>query len=126
MPLCQVFHCSPVAFMNYDRHTYEWYREKYKASSKTELEEFANANPDLMQMIVYMINEWEGNFSMVVLMAFYYTLLEAHERSHISYLIGMSYRMKYEKNHDNPLIQLGYNRLDEYVSEWRKLTKKIL
>lgn len=123
IPLCQVFRCSPTAFINYDRHSFEWYAAQFKENIGG-LEDFALANPDLMEMILWMVNVWDGDFAALVLMAFYYCLLDKHERCHMSYFVGMTFRSKYEhsEQHD-ALMELAHSHIDYYIEEWRKLAK---
>ena len=123
IPLCQVFRCSPTAFINYDRHSFDWYVTQFQAN-KSGLEDFAIANPDLMEMILWMVNVWDGDFAGLVIMGFYYCLLNKRERSNMSYFVGMTFKSKYElSTQHNALEELAYKHIDYYVEQWKKLVK---
>lgn len=122
MPLCRVFRCSPVAFLNMDRKSYEWYCNSFRAVEG--LTDFAVSNPDLMDMILYMVNKWDGNFGMLVLMAYYYCNLTDSERLNISYIIGLMFKHKYNYIDRSPLQEVAYQGLGIYAIEWSKLSRR--
>ncbi len=70
---------------------------------------------------MWMVNEWDGNFEMLTLMAYYYCNLSKYERSHISYITGAMYNLKYNNIPKTPMQDLAYKRLKEYFKEWHKL-----
>ena len=121
-PLCRVFRCSPTAFIYLDNKSFNWYADNYNLSNG--IEDFFIANPDLMNMVLWMVNEWDGNFEMLTLMAYYYCNLSKFERSHISYLTGAMYNLKYNNIPKTPMQDLAYRRLKDYFGEWRKLIGK--
>nr|DAF79710.1 MAG TPA: helix-turn-helix XRE-family like protein [Caudoviricetes sp.] len=118
-PLCRVFRCSPTAFIYLDNKSFKWYTDNYNLPKG--IEEFFTANPDLMNMVLWMVNEWDGNFEMLTLMAYYYCNLSKYERSHISYITGAMYNLKYNNIPKTPMQDLAYRRLKEYFGEWHKL-----
>ena len=121
MPLCRVFRCSPTAFLNLDNKSFEWHKMNYKAVEG--LTDFAISNPDLMEMVLYMVNAWSGNFEMLVLMA-YYCCLNETERSHIAYSTGIMFKHKYNRLDRSPLQKVAYQRLGTYAVEWSELSRK--
>lgn len=123
LPLCQIFHCSPTKFLNIDKHTYEWYLNTYKVNGGS-IEEYAVANPDIMEMQLYLANEWDGNYPILKLMDYMYAMLDEEDRSHISYLLGMMFKARYEFADRSPLVDKAYKRLPEFVDEWHNLNAK--
>lgn len=120
--LCRVFRCSPTAFIYLDHKSFDWYTENFDLHNG--IEDFAVANPDLMDMVLWMVNEWDGNFGMLTLMAYYYCNLSKYERSHISYITGAMYSFKYRNIPKTPMQELAYKRLTEYFDEWYNLIGK--
>lgn len=120
--LCRVFRCSPTAFIFLDHKPFDWYVDNYDLHNG--IEDFAVANPDLMDMVLWMVNEWDGNFGMLTLMAYYYCNLSKYERSHISYITGAMYSFKYRDIPKTPMQELAYKRLTEYFDEWYNLIGK--
>lgn len=118
--LCRVFRCSPTAFIYLDHKSFNWYAENYDLHNG--IEDFAVANPDLMDMVLWMVNEWDGNFEMLTLMAYYYCNLSKSERSHISYITGAMYSFKYRNIPKTPMQELAYKKLKAYFDEWYNLT----
>lgn len=118
--LCRVFRCSPTAFIYLDHKSFNWYAENYDLHNG--IEDFAVANPDLMDMVLWMVNEWDGNFEMLTLMAYYYCNLSKSERSHISYITGAMYSFKYRNIPKTPMQELAYMKLKAYFDEWYNLT----
>lgn len=118
-PLCRVFHCSPTAFIYLDHKSFNWYADNYDL--RNGIEDFAVANPGLMKMVLWMVNEWDGNFAMLTLMAYYYCNLSKYERSHISYITGAMYSFKYRNIPKTPMQELAYKRLTAYFDEWYNL-----
>lgn len=121
-PLCRVFHCSPTAFIYLDHKSFNWYADNYDL--RNGIEDFAVANPDLMKMVLWMVNEWDGDFEMLTLMAYYYCNLSKYERSHISYITGAMYSFKYRNIPKTPIQALAYKRLTAYFEEWQNLIGK--
>lgn len=121
-PLCRVFHCSPTAFIYLDHKSFNWYADNYDL--RNGIEEFAVANPDLMKMVLWMVNEWDGDFEMLTLMAYYYCNLSKYERSHISYITGAMYSFKYRNIPKTPIQALAYKKLTTYFEEWQNLISK--
>ena len=117
--LCRVFRCSPTAFIYLDHKSFDWYKGNYDLHNG--IEDFAVANPDLMDMVLWMVNEWDGNFAMLTLMAYYYCNLSKYERSHISYITGAMYSFKYRNIPKTPMQESAYKRLTEYFDEWYNL-----
>lgn len=117
--LCRVFRCSPTAFIYLDHKSFNWYADNYDL--RNGIEDFAVANPDLMKMVLWMVNEWDGNFGMLTLMAYYYCNLSKYERSHISYITGAMYSFKYRNIPKTPMQELAYKRLTAYFDEWYNL-----
>lgn len=122
VPLSRVFRCSPTAFVNMDKKTFEWYANNYNLVEG--LKDFGLANPDLMNMVLWMVNAWDGDFEMLTLMAYYYCNLTESERSHISYLIGTMFQNKYERLPKTPMQDIAYRQIDTYIAEWHKLDDK--
>ena len=118
-PLCRVFHCSPTAFIYLDHKSFNWYADNYDL--RNGIEDFAVANPDLMKMVLWMVNEWDGDFEMLTLMAYYYCNLSKYERSHISYITGAMYSFKYRNITKTPMQTLAYKKLTAYFDEWHNL-----
>lgn len=118
--LCRVFRCSPTAFIYLDHKSFNWYAENYDLHNG--IEDFAVANPDLMDMVLWTVNEWDGNFEMLTLMAYYYCNLSKSERSHISYITGAMYSFKYRNIPKTPMQELAYMKLKAYFDEWYNLT----
>lgn len=118
--LCRVFRCSPTAFIYLDHKSFNWYAENYDLHNG--IEDFAVASPDLMDMVLWMVNEWDGNFEMLTLMAYYYCNLSKSERSHISYITGAMYSFKYRNIPKTPMQELAYKKLTAYFDEWYNLT----
>ena len=58
---------------------------------------------------------------MLTLMAYYYCNLSKYERSHISYITGAMYNLKYNNIPKTPMQDLAYKRLKDYFGEWHKL-----
>lgn len=119
-PLCRVFRCSPTAFIYLDHKSFNWYINNYDLHNG--IEDFAVANPDLMDMVLWIVNEWNGNFEMLTLMAYYYCNLSKSERSHISYITGAMYSFKYRNIPKTPMQELAYKKLKAYFDEWYNLT----
>lgn len=117
--LCRVFRCSPTAFIFLDHKSFDWYTKNFDLHNG--IEDFAVANPDLMDMVLWMVNKWDGNFAMLTLMAYYYCNLSKYERSHISYITGAMYSFKYRNIPKTPMQELAYKRLTEYFGEWYNL-----
>ena len=117
--LCRVFRCSPTAFIYLDRKSFNWYADNYDL--RNGIEDFAVANPDLMKMVLWMVNEWDGDFEMLTLMAYYYCNLSKYERSHISYITGAMYSFKYRNITKTPMQTLAYKKLTAYFDEWHNL-----
>lgn len=120
--LCRVFRCSPTAFIFLDHKSFDWYTKNFDLHNG--IEDFAVANPDLMDMVLWMVNEWDGNFAMLTLMAYYYCNLSKYERSHISYITGSMYCFRYRNIPKTPMQELAYKRLTEYFDEWYNLIGK--
>ena len=120
--LCRVFRCSPTAFIFLDHKSFDWYTENYDLHNG--IEDFAVANPDLMDMILWMVNEWDGNFGMLTLMAYYYCNLSKYERSHISYITGAMYSFRYRNIPKTPMQDIAYKRLPAYFGEWYHITEQ--
>ena len=120
--LCRVFRCSPTAFIYLDHKSFEWYADNYDLHNG--IEDFAVANPDLMNMVLWMVNEWDGDFEMLTLMAYYYCNLSKYERSHISYITGAMYSFKYRNIPKTPIQALAYKKLTAYFEEWQNLLGK--
>lgn len=118
--LCRVFRCSPTAFIYLDHKSFNWYVNNYDLHNG--IEDFAVANPDLMDMVLWMVNEWDGNFEMLTLMAYYYCNLSKSERSHISYITGAMYSFKYRNIPKTPMQEFAYKKLKTYFDEWYNLT----
>lgn len=120
--LCRVFRCSPTAFIFLDHKSFNWYVDNYDLHNG--IEDFAVANPDLMNMVLWMVNEWDGNFGMLTLMAYYYCNLSKYERSHISYITGAMYSFKYRNIPQTPMQELAYKKLTAYFDEWYNLIER--
>lgn len=120
--LCRVFRCSPTAFIYLDNKSFNWYADNYDL--RNGIEDFAVANPDLMKMVLWMVNEWDGDFEMLTLMAYYYCNLSKYERSHISYITGAMYSFKYRNIPKTPMQELAFKKLTAYFDEWYNLIGK--
>lgn len=119
IPLSKAFRCSPRVFLSEDDYVLDWYTENYDLHEG--LCNFAVANPDIMKMVLYMVNNWDGKFDMLILMNFYYCSLSKFERSQIAHSIGMMYNFKYRDLDKDKMQDIAYKHLDMYFKEAHEL-----
>lgn len=124
-PICKTLNVSADRFLNYEHQSDEWYFQKYK--NVEGLINYAERDERNRRFVLWLANEFDGDFDCVVLMSTAYACMPLETRAHISALLWSVFEAEYlRKRTAMPHIaESVYNRVPEYTQKIQNLTKGV-